>query len=340
MRCKLSYIQYIPHHRNFKGKFAPWVIRDEDTGKILSSHRTKQEAKKHLRNMKYFKRKVSSKSYDVSADNVYDLIITVFRQIISKYSTNSISYDFVKFMFRVLCIFYSIVLKLENTPSDFNEDESILGKLYIYLDNLYTIIHNTNDISLEKVLDVISKMKKDIFVEYDSLPLLFIEEGTKYSVHSDFIFTSTKVGVHIANIQNIINNLNTLINKSFTLEDVLQGSTDEKLIFTDKSNVQLREILLQLKHYFTQRKETELPSVVLQSINEFLLTTDMLLELFLSLDYYQEEFEILVSTWISLLNYLISLLDIPDIYDNLKKFYDYFIFLSNKKIVQKKVLIS
>jgi hypothetical protein len=52
---RLSYIQYIKNHKNSKGELAPWVIKDHETGKILSSHKTKEEAEKHLKRMQMFK---------------------------------------------------------------------------------------------------------------------------------------------------------------------------------------------------------------------------------------------------------------------------------------------
>ena len=51
----LEYIQYIKGHKNSKGDSAPWVIKSHKTGKILSSHKTKKEAKKHLQHMHIFK---------------------------------------------------------------------------------------------------------------------------------------------------------------------------------------------------------------------------------------------------------------------------------------------
>jgi len=52
MRVKLSYVKHMPGHKNSKGEAAPWVIIDHDDGKVLSSHKTKEEAKSHLRDMK------------------------------------------------------------------------------------------------------------------------------------------------------------------------------------------------------------------------------------------------------------------------------------------------
>lgn len=51
----LEYIQHIKGHKNSKGEPAPWVIKSHETGKILSSHKTKEEAKKHLQHMHIFK---------------------------------------------------------------------------------------------------------------------------------------------------------------------------------------------------------------------------------------------------------------------------------------------
>jgi len=49
---KYSYIQHVEGHKNSKGESAPWVIKDHKNGKIISSHKTEEEAKSHLRDMK------------------------------------------------------------------------------------------------------------------------------------------------------------------------------------------------------------------------------------------------------------------------------------------------
>lgn len=54
---KIAYIVYMKGHRNSKGELAPWVIKSHETGKIISSHKTKAEAKRHLKRMQYFKHK-------------------------------------------------------------------------------------------------------------------------------------------------------------------------------------------------------------------------------------------------------------------------------------------
>lgn len=51
----LEFVKHMPGHKNSKGEEAPWVIISHTTGKILSSHPSKEEAKKHLREMEYFK---------------------------------------------------------------------------------------------------------------------------------------------------------------------------------------------------------------------------------------------------------------------------------------------
>lgn len=49
-----EFIQHKEGHKNSKGESAPWIIVSH-TGKILSSHKTKAEAVKHLRAIEYFK---------------------------------------------------------------------------------------------------------------------------------------------------------------------------------------------------------------------------------------------------------------------------------------------
>lgn len=49
--AKVAYVAHVPGHKNSKGESAPWVIKQHETGKILSSHKTKAEAKSHLQDM-------------------------------------------------------------------------------------------------------------------------------------------------------------------------------------------------------------------------------------------------------------------------------------------------
>jgi hypothetical protein len=46
-----EYVTKVKGHKNSKGESAPWVIKDHDTGKILSSHKTKEAAESHLQDM-------------------------------------------------------------------------------------------------------------------------------------------------------------------------------------------------------------------------------------------------------------------------------------------------
>lgn len=48
---KTAFVAHVPGHQNSKGEAAPWVVKQHDTGKILSSHKTQAEAKEHLRQM-------------------------------------------------------------------------------------------------------------------------------------------------------------------------------------------------------------------------------------------------------------------------------------------------
>jgi len=50
----VAYIAEVPGHTDSKGEAAPFVIRSHETDKILSSHPTREEAKKHLKQMHIF----------------------------------------------------------------------------------------------------------------------------------------------------------------------------------------------------------------------------------------------------------------------------------------------
>ena len=51
----LEYVKKTPGHRNSQGEPAPWTIVSHKTGKVLSSHKTKEDAEEHLRHMHIFK---------------------------------------------------------------------------------------------------------------------------------------------------------------------------------------------------------------------------------------------------------------------------------------------
>lgn len=51
----LEFVSYEAGHKNSKGEKAPWVIKSHKDGHIISSHKTEEEAKEHLRVMEYFK---------------------------------------------------------------------------------------------------------------------------------------------------------------------------------------------------------------------------------------------------------------------------------------------
>lgn len=48
---KVSYVQFRDNHKNSKGERAPWVILSHKNNKVLSSHKTKEEAVSHLQDM-------------------------------------------------------------------------------------------------------------------------------------------------------------------------------------------------------------------------------------------------------------------------------------------------
>lgn len=47
----LEYVTYSKGHKNSKGEDAPWVIRSHENNKIISSHKSEKDAKKHLRDI-------------------------------------------------------------------------------------------------------------------------------------------------------------------------------------------------------------------------------------------------------------------------------------------------
>lgn len=51
----LEFVEHMEGHKNSKGEDAPWVIISHTTGKILSSHKSKEKAKEHLQQMHIFK---------------------------------------------------------------------------------------------------------------------------------------------------------------------------------------------------------------------------------------------------------------------------------------------
>jgi hypothetical protein len=54
---KTAYIKHEPGHKNSKGQASPWVIYDHDDGKIISSHKTHEDAEKHLQQIHIFSQK-------------------------------------------------------------------------------------------------------------------------------------------------------------------------------------------------------------------------------------------------------------------------------------------
>jgi hypothetical protein len=53
---KVSFVAHVPGHKNSSGEVAPWVVKQHETGKILSSHKTKEEAVSHLRDIEGHKK--------------------------------------------------------------------------------------------------------------------------------------------------------------------------------------------------------------------------------------------------------------------------------------------
>lgn len=53
----LEYVKKVPGHKNSKGELAPWTIVSHETGKIISSHKSKKAAEDHLKWMEIYSRK-------------------------------------------------------------------------------------------------------------------------------------------------------------------------------------------------------------------------------------------------------------------------------------------
>jgi len=51
----LEFIVFVDGHKNSHGEDAPWVIKSHKNGKIISSHKSKESAKKHLQHIYIFK---------------------------------------------------------------------------------------------------------------------------------------------------------------------------------------------------------------------------------------------------------------------------------------------
>ncbi len=69
----VEYVKRSPGHRNSKGEPAPWTVVSHETGRIISSHKTKKEAEEHLKRMHVFKEGVGmEKTRRGSTVTVYD----------------------------------------------------------------------------------------------------------------------------------------------------------------------------------------------------------------------------------------------------------------------------
>ena len=52
---KVSYIVNMKGHKNSSGELAEWVIKSHKDNHIISSHKTKEAAEKHLQQIQMFK---------------------------------------------------------------------------------------------------------------------------------------------------------------------------------------------------------------------------------------------------------------------------------------------
>ena len=63
-------VRYRKGHKNSKGEKAEWCIVSHETGKVLSSHKSKSAAEKHLGDMHKFKHMTE----DTELDSALDLL--------------------------------------------------------------------------------------------------------------------------------------------------------------------------------------------------------------------------------------------------------------------------
>ena len=57
---KISTVVHCPGHKNSQGDLAEWCIKQEGTGKILSSHTSKEKAEEHLKQIEMHKHMAST----------------------------------------------------------------------------------------------------------------------------------------------------------------------------------------------------------------------------------------------------------------------------------------
>ena len=69
-------VVHIPGHKDSKGEEAPWVIKQEGTGKILGSFKTEEEAKQQLKTMEA-KKHDEQKSLDLALEDMARQILAI-----------------------------------------------------------------------------------------------------------------------------------------------------------------------------------------------------------------------------------------------------------------------
>lgn len=53
---RFAYVSHVEGHKNSNGELAEWVIKSENGGHIISSHKTEDDAKKHLQDIEIHKK--------------------------------------------------------------------------------------------------------------------------------------------------------------------------------------------------------------------------------------------------------------------------------------------
>ena len=76
----LETVVYRKGHKNSKGELAEWIIVQHNTGKLLSSHKSKSAAERHLQQMEYYKH-TKAESVDTYQKDFVAFVEGVFERL-------------------------------------------------------------------------------------------------------------------------------------------------------------------------------------------------------------------------------------------------------------------
>jgi len=136
----VSYIQYIKNHKNSKGEPAPWVIKEHNTGRILSSHKTKEEAEKHLKQIYYFRHKKAG--YQMELDDY--LKERLFEKYLNDH-INSVKDNVKKIVFK-----YPQYIKALENVEEHDKLKNLEPERTPYIELTYKKLYGIKDLSEEE----------------------------------------------------------------------------------------------------------------------------------------------------------------------------------------------